>query len=115
MYNKIMSTKKQLDQLKKLNKIMKGRNHSRFKELDESIENRIVQLADRGLSAHTISIQLKAEGIVLNRGKIQRLIDAENIKRKNANQPILKVNKSIKAPFISNTQITLQDIQNRPQ
>lgn len=110
-----MSTKKQMNQLRKLNKTMKGRKHSRFKSLDESIENRIIQLADRGMSAYIISIQLKAEGIELNRGKIKRLIDEENTKRKNSNQPILKVNKTIKAPFISNALITPQNIQNRPQ
>lgn len=75
------------------------------KELSQDIVFRIFDLAYRGYSAYTIAAQLKHEGAEINRFKIKRLIENENLKRIENKMEPLVVNKNLKAPFISNIRL----------
>lgn len=70
--------------------------------ISNDIKQRIIELAHRGLSAYVISIQLKAEGVLINRLKIKRMIERENNRLVKFGFEKIVVNKKIHAPFISN-------------
>lgn len=77
-------------------------NFKKSHSISDQVKERIIQLAYRGLSAYVISIQLKAEGVIVDRHKIRRMIEKENKMLKESGLEQIVVNKKIHAPFISN-------------
>lgn len=70
--------------------------------IDSELHTRIIMLALRGFSPYIISVQLKAEGAIIDRGKIRRLIESENKKRQELQLSLITTDKRMKGPFISN-------------
>lgn len=73
--------------------------------LGQDLYRTISRLLDLGFSPYVIQVQLAAQGKSVHRNKISRIRDAINQSRAAAGLQLVTVDKSLRAPFVSNPSV----------